>query len=253
MLLEGRFDSLPDVKPMLPFVSLSSLIVLQPIQEDRHRILTCSQPNLSIFGADGFNLAPPGTSPGDPNVARIFDVIALPSCSVPVALGQIPLSPSNPEFVHRRLWRLPIAFPVILTAFFSCLRDIFKSEVEEIRLALDIRALLALQLSGLDLLLPGPSDGSGDSSNDKDKHDGPSAKRSFDQFNADEPAEKQASNRMGGAKDNSDLSASCIPTRTVFINSRVDLQDLNKMEGAESADDFSESYALFFTVFIDSG
>ena len=215
------FDGLPDVKPMLPLVSLSSVIVFKPIKEDRHRILTCSQPNLSILGADGFNLAPPGTSPGDPNVARIFDVIALPSSPIPVALGQIPLSPSNPEFAHRRLWRLPIAFPVVLTSFFSFISNVWTSEVEEIRLALEIRVLL--QMSKLDLSLPGPSDGSGssgnpgDSSNGKDEHDDRSAKRSFDQFNVDELAGGQASNRMGSAKDDGDLGVSCILFRTVFF------------------------------------
>ena len=144
MLTEGRFDDLPDVKQMLPFVLLSSVVVFKPIKEDHHSILTCSQPNLSILGADGFDLAPPGTSPGDPNVARIFDVITLPSSPIPVTFGQIPLSPSNPEFAHRRLWRLPIAFPMILTALFSFISNIWNSEVEEIRLALEIRVLLRL-------------------------------------------------------------------------------------------------------------
>ena len=58
MLTEGRFDNLPDVKQMLPFVFLSSVVVFKLIKEDHHSILTCSQPNLSILGADGFDLAP---------------------------------------------------------------------------------------------------------------------------------------------------------------------------------------------------
>jgi hypothetical protein len=149
MLSEGRFDDLPDVKQMLPFVLLSSVVAFKPIKEDHHRILTCSLPNLSILSTDGFDLAPPGASPGDPNVARIFDVIALPSSPIPVAFGQIPLSPSNPEFAHRHLWRLPIAFPVILTTLFSFISNVWTSEVEEIRFALDIRVLL--RLSRLDL------------------------------------------------------------------------------------------------------
>jgi hypothetical protein len=239
MLSEGRFDDLPDVKQMLPFILLSSIVVFKPIKEDHHRILTCSLPNLSILGADGFDFAPPGTSSGDTNVARIFDVIALPSSPIPVALGQIPLSPSNPEFAHRRLWRLPIAFPVILTTLFSSISNVCISEVEEIRLALDIRVLL--RLSRLTLPLSGPSDVSGDSSDDKDEDGGRSAKGSFDQFNADELAEEQASNMIGGANGDGDLSVFCMPFRTVFINSRVGLQSPNRMEGADDADDFGES------------
>ena len=214
--MEGRFDGFPDVKPILPFVSLSSVVVFEPINEDRYRILTCSQPNLSILGADGFDLAPPGTSPGDPNVARIFDAIALPPSPIPVALGQIPLSPSNPEFAHRRLWRLRIPFPVILTALFSFLGNIFNSEVEEIKKRSTLLCKFALfwrYPNFPKLSLPGPSNGSGDSSDDQDKHDGRSAKHSFDQFNADK---EQAS---GGAKDDGNLSVPCIPFCIVFINS----------------------------------
>ena len=214
MLSEGRFDDLPNVKQILPFVFLFPIVVFKPTKEDYHRILTCSQPHLSILGADGFDLAPPGTSPGDPNVARIFDVIALPSSPIPVALGQIPLSRSDPEFAHRRLWHLPIAFPVILTTLFSFLTHVWDSQVEEIELALQIHALL--QVSRLNLSLSGLSDGSGESSNDKDTYDDQSAKRSFGQFNADELAEEPPSNRMGGVKDDGDLSVSHIPFRTVF-------------------------------------
>lgn len=217
MISEGRFDGFPDVKLMLPFFSLSSVVILNPI-EDRHRIVTCSQPNLSILGADGFDLAPPGTSPGDPNVARIFDVLALPSFPNPVALGQIPLSPSNAEFAHRRLWRLPIAFPVTLTAFFSFIRNVYTSEVEEIRLALEIRVLVQLAKLNLSLAMPSDSRGNlGDSSNDQDEHDGRSVKLSIGQFKADEFAEERASNAMGGIQDYGDLSMSSIPFLTVLL------------------------------------
>ena len=140
---------------------------------------------------------------------------------------------------------------MILTALFSFISNIWNSEVEEIQLALEIRVLL--RLSKLNLSLSGPSDGSGDASNDKDEEDSRSAKCSFDQFNADELAEEQASNRMGGANDDGDLSMSCMPFRTVFINSRVGLQAPNRMEGADDADDFGESYVLFCTIFVDSG
>ena len=87
--------------------------------------------------------------------------------------------------------------------------------------------------------------------NDKDEHDGRSAKRSFDQFNADQLAGEQASNRMGGMKDDGDLSVSCTPFRTVFIiNSQVGgLQDPNRMKGPDDADDFSESYILLLYCF----
>ena len=131
------------------------------------------------------------------------------------------------------------SFPVILTALFSFISNVWTSEVEEIEPTLEIRVLL--RLSNPNLSLSGPSDGSGDTNNDKDENDDRSAKHSFDQFNADELAEEQASNRIGGANDDGDLSVSCIPFRIVFINSRVGFQGPNRMEGTDDADDFGES------------
>ena len=137
---------------------------------------------------------------------------------------------------------------MILTTLFSFISNVWNSKVEEIRLALEIRILL--RLSKLNLSLSEPSDGSSDGSNDKDEEDGWSAKCSFDQFNADELAEEQASNRIRGANDHGDLSVFSMPFRPVCINSRVGLQAPNRMEGANDADDFGESYVLFCTILL---
>ncbi|KIM42516.1 hypothetical protein M413DRAFT_408373 [Hebeloma cylindrosporum] len=104
---------------------------------------------ISKMLSQGFDFAPPGTSPGDPNVARIFDVTSLPSSPLPISLGQIPLYPSDPQFTHRRLWRLPTAFPVTLTALFSTIRNIVNTQGEELQLARDIPVLLESPLLGL--------------------------------------------------------------------------------------------------------
>jgi hypothetical protein len=53
-----------------------------------------------------------------------------------------PLSPSDPEVSHRHLWRLPITFHVILTASLYSNSDVWTSDTEEIRLALEIRVLV---------------------------------------------------------------------------------------------------------------
>ena len=91
MLSDGEFRGLPDTKSIIPFLALYSIIVFKPHKEDRYRILTGSLPRLSVLRTDGFEFAPDGTSAGDPNVARIFDVLALPISPIPVVLGQIPL------------------------------------------------------------------------------------------------------------------------------------------------------------------
>jgi hypothetical protein len=171
-----------------------SIIVCNLIEEDRHRILTSSQPELSVLRAAGFEPAPASISARDPNVARIFDVLALPPSPLPVCYGQMPLSPSNPKFAHRRLWHLPIA--LILTTFLSAI-DIFTSDVEEIQLALQIQGLIQAPILGI---LGGGGSGSG---NDKDDYHGQSPRHSFDQFVDDKLALEQDQNRVGGGNDES--------------------------------------------------
>jgi len=148
MLSHGQFDNLPVANSIIPFTSLYSIVVLKPSNEDRYWIPISSQPNLSILCTNGFVPAPPETSPGDPGVAHIFDVLGLPSSPIPVACGQVPLSPTNPEFTHRHLWRLPLSFPVILTTFL-CTLDVLTSDIEEIRLALGIHWILEASKLGL--------------------------------------------------------------------------------------------------------
>ena|ERR1700733_7620914 len=141
MLLNDLPGSLPNVGVILLFITLSSIIVLTPMEEDRYQIVTTSLPELSILHAAGFEPVPAGTLARDAHVACVFKVLDLPASPLPVVHGQIPLSSSNPEFAHWHLWHIGIDFPVILTTFI-CAIDVVTSDIEEIRLALQIRFLI---------------------------------------------------------------------------------------------------------------
>ncbi|KIM77800.1 hypothetical protein PILCRDRAFT_11698 [Piloderma croceum F 1598] len=189
--------NLPNVEDILPFIALFSVVVLTHMEEDRYRIVTTSLPELSILRATGFERASSGTSSGDPHVARIFRVLDLPASPLPVVYGQIPFSPSNPEFAHRGLWHIGIDFPVILTNFI-CAIDVVTSDIEEIRLALQIRVLIQASEIRLSFAI-----GAG-SNNNEDEHNTKSPKRLFDQFNDDNIKR----DRRDGNDENDDFGTS---------------------------------------------
>ena len=207
MLLDAEFSGLPDTKSIIPFLGLYSIIVFKPHKEDRYRILTGSLPRLSVLHTDGFEFAPDGTSAGDPNVVRIFDVLALPSSPIPVVLGQIPHSPASPDFAHRHLWRLPVAFPIILTTLL-CATLAITSDIEELQLALQIRNIIQSAKLGLPMVVSGSDGGGGHggsgggSNNDKEEDNDKSRKPTFDQFS--EQDHKRDRNRPEGGNNESD-------------------------------------------------
>ena len=208
MLSDGEFIGLPDPKPILPFLALYSILVFKLREEDRYRILTGSLPKLSVLRADGFEFAPDGTSPGDPSVARIFDVLALPSSPIPVVLGQIPLSPASPDFAHRHLWRLPVAFPIILTTFL-CTTTALTSDIEELQLALQIRHIIQGNKLGFLSIMVSGSDGSGSggSGGGEVEDNNKSRKLTFEQLSEQDP-ERDLNRPEGGNSESDDFGES---------------------------------------------
>jgi hypothetical protein len=207
MLSDGEFRGLPDTQSIIPFLGLYSIIVVQPHKEDQYRILTGSLPRLSVLRTDGFEFAPDGTSAGDPNVVRIFDVLAFPNSPIPVVLGQIPLSPASPDFAHRHLWRLPVAFPIILTTLL-CSTIAITSDIEELQLALQIRNIIQSAKLGLPMMVSGSDGGGGGSGSGggsntgKEEDNDKSRKRTYDQFSKQDHERDQ--NRPEGGNNESD-------------------------------------------------
>jgi hypothetical protein len=100
---------------------------------------------LSVLGSGCFEFALAGISAGDPNTARIIDVLSLPSSSIPVVLGQVPLSPSSPDFAHRHLWRRPVMTGNLTTLL--CSTTVITSD-NELRLVLRFRYIIQSDLLG---------------------------------------------------------------------------------------------------------
>jgi len=193
------------------------------------------------------------------NVARIFNVLRLSSSPIPLVYGQIPLSPSNPKFIHRCLWHLPISFPVTLTTFL-CAIDILTSDIDEIRPALGICVII--QASKLGLVVSsggsgggtsGTSGNTGDSLNDKDKYNDQLSKCSFNQFNDNKLTLEQDLNWRGGGND--DCGKPHILFHTTFIDCFVDFSEhsMSSNDGGPESWHFEPSFTTHCMIFETSG
>jgi hypothetical protein len=157
-------EELPgDVKPILPYIGLFTLVTLKPAAVRYDRILTQCLPTLSIIEDSGFVEAPVHTPATAGNVVRIFHSKAINN-DTPLSYGTIPLSPEDEAFTERRYWQLPASPAAIFAALLERLGQ-DSSQCDDIKLALDIRDTLSLQ--SRDSYLPdydaGPSGGSGPS------------------------------------------------------------------------------------------
>jgi hypothetical protein len=172
LLLEasrGTSVDLPDPNAILPYLDLFSLVVLTPDDLKGHILLTPHLPDLSILQNNRFIAAPANMLPTAPNVARIFDVVAVIDARPLRQFGHIPLSPEDPAFRHKRYWRLPTKIGPILAALVDRVRYIVDG-CEEIVVARQIHSILILNLDGIPVPRPplsqpgsGRSDGSGPS------------------------------------------------------------------------------------------
>jgi hypothetical protein len=102
--------NLPDPTPVLPYLDLFALVILNPTGVTGLRIPTLYLPGL--FSLQNNQFRPTRTRAGS---ALIFDVIAAAG-NTTVSHGLIPLSPEQPEFSAQRYWRLPINTEIILAA-----------------------------------------------------------------------------------------------------------------------------------------
>jgi hypothetical protein len=103
LLLDARGGcsvDLPDPTTVLPYLGLFTLVILTLENVKGHEIATTHLPNLSILFNGNFIDASPTT----PNVACIFDVLAIIHANLSKQRGCIPLSPQDPEFQQRQYW-----------------------------------------------------------------------------------------------------------------------------------------------------
>jgi hypothetical protein len=156
--VNGVSVSLPNPKPIIPYVGLFTMITINPHEVAENEISTMYLPHLSIVRGDKFIRAPANATAATRNVARIFDPLALRGDS-PKNLGIIPLSPQSEGFGEQRYWRLPVPAEAIFAALIERLHY-DSSECEDIILANNIRDILNLQSHG-EFLQDNAGDGSG--------------------------------------------------------------------------------------------
>ncbi|KIM86748.1 hypothetical protein PILCRDRAFT_4640 [Piloderma croceum F 1598] len=159
----GHQVELPDPTAILPYLGLFSLVVLTPEVLENHLLVTSHLPNLSVLENNRFIFAPDNISPTAPNVAQIYDVLAVINTNPPKRFGQIPLSPQDPEFQHRRYWRLPKMIGAILTVLIERVGH-GNDGCAEIVAAQTIRNILSLSIQGIRVPKPSSGQSSGDGS-----------------------------------------------------------------------------------------
>jgi hypothetical protein len=140
--------NLPKFNSILPFLGLFTLVILAPNQLNGVKIAAHHLPDLSILHGDQFVPAPADTLPDAPDVARIFDVLAI-SDGVDTPTYSIPLLPAHPEFTHRRYWRVPARPEVMLMILMERIRHVTDPGCEEIKHARIIYCILNLNKVGV--------------------------------------------------------------------------------------------------------
>ncbi|TDL20848.1 hypothetical protein BD410DRAFT_899338 [Rickenella mellea] len=109
-----------DVKPLLPFMALYTLVTLKPDEVREDFLSTSYLPPFSTLDKESLRFidAPPDSDPYGPNIYRIFDSASVTSTS-PLSWGRIPLTDHFKEFRQRRLWRIPLRLEAVLAEFIA--------------------------------------------------------------------------------------------------------------------------------------
>jgi hypothetical protein len=141
----GGIVGLPDPAPILPYLGLFTLVILEPDEVSGCRLLTIHLPNLSILEGSSWVPAPSATPADARHVARIFDPLARSPGAI--SLGYIPLSPQDLEFQQQRYWRLPLDIGAVLAALIVGV-GFGPNRCTEISLVKDIAAILDLESRG---------------------------------------------------------------------------------------------------------
>jgi len=106
-LTTSNLQGLPDPSAILPFIGLYSVIHLKSTRLQRLTHCTPFFPPLSVLHNGQWENAPTGTASTAPNVARIFDPLAVNSSAQHPSPSLMPLHPDHPDYSHKRYWRLP--------------------------------------------------------------------------------------------------------------------------------------------------
>jgi hypothetical protein len=120
-------------------------------------------PPLSVLHNGQWENAPTGTASTAPNVARIFDPLAVNASHQCWSPGLIPLHPDQPYYSHKHYWRLPkTTLGGILSA--AALRATFipMANNELVKMLKVLHSFLILRKLGVDVGLSGDTGPSGE-------------------------------------------------------------------------------------------
>lgn len=157
---QGTPQEIPDPSSVLPYIGLYTMVHLKPDELVDVEMPTVRFPNLSILSNGQWIPASANTSPSAPNAALIFDATAVATTPGPGRPANIPLSANQPDYFHKRYWRLPSsAFGGILSAIMLRVVNSPSNAYDELRLARNLFNYLSLQKDELEV--PETSDSAG--------------------------------------------------------------------------------------------
>ncbi|KAI0285402.1 hypothetical protein BGY98DRAFT_945758 [Russula aff. rugulosa BPL654] len=185
--LNQRPEGLPDPSAILPYIGLYTIVQLKPFEMQDTILSTTFFPPPSVLRKGLWEIAPNQTvSTAPKKVAHIFDSLAVNDASGQhPSLGIIPLQPEQPEYPHKRYWRLRyttldwILSAVILRSFLLSTRP----TTDELKIVKLMYAILSVNHNR-------PSGGTRPSGDAGDA--GPSGEA--------EPSEAASSGNAGGAE-----------------------------------------------------
>ena len=131
--LTGTEVELPNLKAILPYIGLFTLVTINTTGAAGDGISTQHLPSLSIRRGTKFVTAPSNTLATAQNTARIFEPLNI-KMDTPRNHGVIPVSPYDEEFKEKRYWRLPVLAGAVVAALLARLAYV-SSQCEDIILA----------------------------------------------------------------------------------------------------------------------
>ena len=152
------YCAIPYPRFVLPFLGLYTLVALNPQRLENVEFHIYRDAEVSELLDGCWTIVPPNSTPSSSITARIHDATALlPTDHDPGCDLQLSTMPEN----EQRYWRLPIEVTLILTYLLYSVAHLGKSDIEELRLAIELRSLLSLHSVKYQGPSSGPVDGGG--------------------------------------------------------------------------------------------
>jgi len=157
-------QGLPDLSAILPYIGLYTIVHLKSTELRDVTYCTPFSPPLSILRNGQWENAPTRTASTAPNVAYIFDPLAVYATGQRPSPSLIPLHPDHRDYPQKRYWRLPrTSLGGILSAVVLCAINSPSTADDELEMVRVLHRLLTLKKAGgVDAGLSGDAGPSGE-------------------------------------------------------------------------------------------